>query len=111
MLVGISSPFGGRTRTRVLLALQLLGETYPRELARLLKAPIFGVQKALLGLEKDGLVAARTRGRIRLFVLNPRYPAVRELQAYLEKLVEPDSELKTAVLEMRRRPRRTGKVA
>jgi hypothetical protein len=29
-----SSPFGGQTRTRVLLALRLLGESYPRELAR-----------------------------------------------------------------------------
>ncbi len=32
----MSSPFGGETRTRVLVALRLLDESYPRELARLL---------------------------------------------------------------------------
>jgi hypothetical protein len=34
MVISSSSPFGGGTRTRVLLALSLLGESYPRELSR-----------------------------------------------------------------------------
>lgn len=108
-MVIASSPFGGQTRTRVLLALRLLDEGYPRELARLLAAPLSGVQAALRGLEKDGLVAARTAGRTRLFKLNPRYFAREELQRYLLRLAEPDADLQARVVALRRRPRRTGK--
>jgi len=54
MLVARSSPFGGKTRTRVLLALRLLSESYPRELARVLDTSLYGVQQALKGLEVDG---------------------------------------------------------
>src|SRR3972149_2068169 len=58
-----SSPFGGTTRTRVLLALRLLAESYPRELARVLDMPFSSVQKALASLAKDGLVAGRALGQ------------------------------------------------
>ena len=63
MEVKVSSPFRGQTRTRVLLALYLLGQSYPRELARVLGGPLSGVQKALKSLELDGLVAGRAVGR------------------------------------------------
>jgi DNA-binding transcriptional ArsR family regulator len=104
-----SSPFGGQARTRVLLALRLLTESYPRELARLLSRPLSGVQMALRGLERDGLVAARSAGRTRLYQLNPRYFARDELQRYLLRLAEGDAELRRQVAGLRRRPRRTGK--
>ena len=104
-----SSPFGGRTRTRALLALQLLESSYPRELSRVLKTPLAPVQRALQGLALDGLVAARAVGRTRLFTLNPTYFAKRELAAYLERLADADRELQRAVASLRRRPRRTGK--
>ena len=68
-----SSPFGSRTRTRILLALTLLPDSYARELARLLQIPLSVVQKGLLSLEGDGLIVARTVGRTRLVQLNPRY--------------------------------------
>lgn len=109
MLVAQSSPFGGKTRTRVLLALRLLSESFPRELARILSTPLYGVQAALRSLEADGLVAARTAGRTRLYRINPRYPAYSELQQYLLRLSEPEVELRERVEGVRRRPRRTGK--
>jgi len=109
MVVAYSSPFGGTTRTRVLLALRLLDESYPRELARILNLSLNGVQMALRGLERDGLVAGRSAGRTRLFRLDPRYFAREELQRYLLRLTEPEGELRTAVAGLRRRPRRTGK--
>jgi DNA-binding transcriptional ArsR family regulator len=109
MLVAKSSPFGGKTRTRVLLALCLLSESYPRELARILDVPLNGVQQALKGLELDGIVSGRLAGRTRLFRLNPRYFALRDLRRYLERLVEPEDELRQRVEGLRRRPRRTGK--
>ena len=107
MLV-IGAPFG-KARTRVLAALSLLGESYPTELGRLLGKPLFSVQEALRGLERDGLVAGRSVGRTRVFRLDPRYFASRELAAYAARLAQADEELLQAVSALRRRPRRTGK--
>jgi DNA-binding transcriptional ArsR family regulator len=105
----ISSPFGGQARTRVLLALRLLDESYPRELARVLELPVNGVQMALRGLERDGLIAGRVAGRVRLVRLNPRYFARDELQRYLLKLTVAERRLQDRVAELRRRPRAAGK--
>ena len=109
MRIGFSSPFGGWTRTRVLLTLRLLEESYPRELARVLDAPPSGVLKALRSLELDGLVAGRNVGRTRVFRINPRYFAYDDLNRYLSRLTEPDDDLRERVARLRRRPRRTGK--
>jgi sugar-specific transcriptional regulator TrmB len=109
MLVIQSSPFGSRTRTQSLLALRLLGESYPRELSRLLEAPLNSVQQALQGLEKDGLVVARAAGRTRLFRINPRHFAYAELMQFLLRLTEAEEDLIQRVEGLRRRPRRTGK--
>ena len=108
-MVTVSSPFGGRSRTVVLLALRLLGESYARELSRVLSLPVNGVQMALRGLERDGLVAARSAGRTRLFRLNPTYFARGELERYLLRLSEPEAALRSRVSELRRRPRRSAK--
>lgn len=104
-----SSPFGGGTRTRVLVALGLLETSYARELSRLLDAPISGVLKAIAGLERDGLVSGRLIGRTRLVQLNPSYFARDALRLYLERLAEADGELRKRAQQLRRRPRRTGK--
>lgn len=104
-----SSPFGGRTRTRVLLALALLETSYPRELSRLLNAPVSGVRKALEGLERDALVSGRFVGRTRVVQLSPSYFARQELLTYLRHLAKADRELNSRVDALRRRPRRSGK--
>ncbi len=109
MLVSRSSPFGGRTRTLVLLALSLLDESFPRELARLMEVSLNGVQQALRGLEVDGLVAARSSGRTRIYQLDPRYFARRELEIYLKRLAQAETELVERTATLRRRPRRAGK--
>lgn len=109
MLVSRSSPFGGRTRTLVLLALGLLEESFPRELARILGVSLNGVQQALRRLEVDGLVAGRLAGRTRLYRLNPGYFARKELNGYLRRLVEPETELTGRIEALRKRPRRMGK--
>lgn len=104
-----TSPFGSNARTGVLLALQVMAESYARELARVLGINLSAVQKALASLERDGLVAARIVGRTRLFRLSPTAFARRELERYLERLLEPETELKARTAAIRRRPRRTGK--
>jgi hypothetical protein len=105
----VGSPFGSRTRTQVLLALRLLEQTYPRELSRLLDVPLSVVQKAIRTLERDSMVVGRAVGRTRSFQINPRYFAVKELEGYLARLLEPESELKQRAALLRRRPRREGK--
>lgn len=109
MLVSRSSPFGGQARTLVLLALVLLEESFPRELARLLQVSLNGVQQALRRLEVDGLVAARAAGRTRLYRLNPRYFAREELREYLKRLAKAEDDLLERTAKLRRRPRRAGK--
>lgn len=87
----------------MLLALSLMTETYPRELARVLETPLFSVQKALASLEHDGLVVSRMLGRTRLYGLNPRYLASRELREYLERLAGREFELRRRVAALTRR--------
>jgi len=109
MVIRQSSPFGSATRTRSLLAIRFLEESYPRELARLLDERLFSIQRALMSLERDGLVSARSRGRTRLYRLEPRYFARRELAAYLDRLATQEAELDSRIRQLRLRPRRTGK--
>jgi DNA-binding MarR family transcriptional regulator len=104
-----SSPFGSPARTRVLLATQLLGDSYARELARVLAMNLSRVQKALQSLERDGLLVARSVGRTRVFALSPRTPARRALMQYLDELARLDPELQERVGGVRRRPRGTAK--
>jgi transposase len=78
-------------------------ESYPRELARILDVSLFSVQKALASMERDGLVASRTLGRTRLYGLNPRYLASRELREYLERLAGREFELRRKVGTIARR--------
>ncbi len=108
-VISSASPFGSRSRTRVLLGLQLLSESYPRELARLLEVSLSSVQQGIRSLERDGLISGRAVGRTRLYRLNPRTYARRELERYLERLLEVEPTLSRRAVRLRRRPRRTGK--
>src|SRR5689334_3370238 len=104
-----SSPFGSAARTGILLSLRLIHESYARELARLLGTSLSTVQKALRSLERDGLVAGRLAGRTRLYQLSPRAFARGELERYLDRLLEPEAELRARAAALRRRPRISGK--
>ena len=104
-----SSPFGSQARTRVLLAVHLLNESYPRELARLLESNLSSIQNAIRSLEKDGLLAGRAVGRTRVYRVSPRTFGRQELERYLERLLEPEAKLRARAAALRRRPRRTGK--
>lgn len=109
MLEGNSELFGGLNRTRVLLAIRLLGETWASELAAMLGLRLYSVQTILASLERDAVIVSRTLGRTRQVALNPRYFASAELGALLWKLGQNDRALQAALATRRRRPRRTGK--
>ena len=104
-----SSPFGSATRSRVLVVLHLLGDSYARELARVLEIRLAAVQKALKSLERDRLIAGRTAGRTRLYRFDPRYFAHPELERYVSRLSDAEDGLRGRVATLRRRPRRSGK--
>ena len=104
-----SQLFGGRNRTAILIALRLLEETYPSELAAMLGLRVYSVQAVLASLEKDAVIVSRPLGRTRRVSLDPRHPAARELSALLWKLGENDVGLQKKLATKRRRPRRTGK--
>ncbi|MGE6756890.1 hypothetical protein ACQKGO_02660 [Corallococcus interemptor] len=109
MLEEGSRLFGTSTRTAVLVAIRLLEDTYPSELAELLGVRPFTVQSILTSLEGEAIIVSRLMGRTRTVSLNPRYFAHAELNALLWKLGEHDTALQTRLAARRRRPRRAGK--
>ncbi|GMU60590.1 MAG: hypothetical protein AMXMBFR34_23530 [Myxococcaceae bacterium] len=101
--------FGSSTRTSALLAIRLLEESYPSELAALLGVRPFTVQSILKSLEREAIIVSRLVGRTRTVALNPRHVAHAELSALLWKLGQLDLDLQARLATRRRRPRRAGK--
>lgn len=93
----------------MLVAIRLLEETYPSELADLLGVRPYTVQSILASLEREAITVSRLMGRTRTVFLNPRYFAHVELSALLWKLGEHDLDLQDRLAARRRRPRRAGK--
>lgn len=109
MLSTTSSLFGTPNRTAVLVAVRLLEQTFPSELAALLGLRLFSVQQILASLEREGVIASRQLGRTRTVSLNPRYFAATELSELLWALGQADVGLQQKLAAKRRRPRRPGK--
>ena len=101
--------FGSPRRTEVLLLLALLGESYPAELTRLLRATKASILQILDALELEGVLASRQLGRTRRVALDPRYFAAKELQALLDKLAAGSPDLQRLAATRRARSRRRGK--
>lgn len=101
--------FGGRNRTSVLLAICLLEQTWPSQLAQVLSLRLFAVQRILDALHREGVLASRVAGRTRLVTLNPRYFAAKPLRTLLWDLAKHDVPLQEKLAVLRRRPRQPGK--
>jgi DNA-binding transcriptional regulator YhcF (GntR family) len=91
------------------VTISALGQTYPSELARLLKVPLISVQRIVDDLERERLVATRKRGKERIVTLNPESVIAPELRNLLQKLAAAYPEYRRSVAELRLRPRRRGK--
>jgi hypothetical protein len=106
----LESILGSTSRERVLIFLFARGEGYPREIARFFDTALAPIQRQLIRLEIDGVLASRLAGRTRLYSLNPRYVFKPELEGLLAKALEfYPSEERERLLLNRRRPRRSGK--
>lgn len=101
--------FGSHLRTRVLVLVALMGESYPTEIARLLESRQLPVQRVVNKLELEGVLSSRLIGTVRLVSLNPRFFAFRELRGLLLKMGEGNAVPMNIASSVRRRPRRAGK--
>ncbi len=101
---------GSVSKERVLVFLYAREEGYPREISAYFDVDIRPIQNQLTRLEKGGVLSSRLVGRSRVYVFNPRYPFLKELQALLQKALDyyPGEE-RERLLMARRRPRRSGK--
>jgi hypothetical protein len=106
----LESVLGSISCERVLIFLVARNEGYAREIANFYATSLAPVQKQLDKLEAGGVLVSKTVGRTRLYVFNPRYPFLAELQAFLSKALSfYEQELQSRLLLDRRRPRRRAK--
>lgn len=104
----IAKLFGSPARTKVLVSIALLRDTFPQELARVLDLSRLSVQRIVNDLEREGVLVSRTVGRNRMVELNRRMFGGAELEAFLIKYAQGLG-LEEQLAQLRRRPRRTGK--
>jgi len=101
---------GSKNVERVLIYIYGRVEGYAREIARFYETDLLPIQKQLDNLEAGGVLVSREVGKTRLYVFNPRYSFLNELQALLEKALSfyPQKEQDELMMN-RSRPRARGK--
>ncbi len=106
----LESLFGNSTIEKILFTLFVYGEGYALGIAKTFNAPVNRIQQQLRRLENGGIISSRLMGKVRIYTFNPRYPFLKELQAFISKAYEfiPEKE-KEAYYRKRTRPRRAGK--
>ena len=76
---------GNKNVQRILIFLFVNGKSYGTQMHRFLKTPLTPLQKALLRLEKGGIIISFYEGKTRLYQFNPAYPLLTELEQLLKK--------------------------
>lgn len=76
---------GNKNVQKVLLFLFVNGKCYGTQLRHLLQSSLTPIQKALLRLEKGGVILSNYEGKTRLYQFNPSYPLLPELEQLLKK--------------------------
>lgn len=76
---------GNKNVQRILLFLFVNGKCYGTQLSRTLRCPLTPLQKALLRLERGGIITRFSEGKTCLFRFNPVYPLMGELEQLLKK--------------------------
>jgi hypothetical protein len=76
---------GNKNIQKVLLFLFVNGKCYGTQLHHLLQSSLTPIQKALLRLEKGGVILSNYEGKTRLYQFNPAYPLLPELEQLLKK--------------------------
>ncbi len=76
---------GNKNIQRILIFLFVNGRCYGTQLHRSLGTPLTPLQKALMRLEKGGLITSYSAGKTKLYQFNPAYPLIGELEHLLKK--------------------------
>jgi hypothetical protein len=76
---------GNKSIEKILLFLFVNGKCYGSQLHQLLNTPLTPIQKALLRLERGGVILSGYEGKTRLYQFNPAYPLLSELEQLLKK--------------------------
>jgi len=104
--------FGNPIIEKVLFFLVANQKCYPSQLKSTFQTPLYSFQRALGRLEKGGVVVSHREGKTLIYQFNPRYPFLKELEAFLQKAYGcfPE-EFREKYYEptIRKRPRRQGK--
>ena len=101
--------FGSALRTRILVLTALLRETYPRQLAKLLRTSPTSVRLAIDRLERERLVATRRWGMERRVSLDPSTAYARELRQLLLRIADASPGYEELIKSVRTRPRQRRK--
>ena len=101
--------FGNATAAKVLAFISMNRDSYAQELADRFGLSLSMVQNQLIRLADGGVLVAVSRGRTRLYSLNPRFALARDLEAMLRRAVELMPERERERYIARRRPRARGK--
>ena len=104
--------FSNKNVEKILMYLSLHDKANATELKRAFGTSLDPIQKTLKKLEDGGLLVSFLEGRTRVFLWNPRYPFLQEIQALAKKSYEflPLNMQETYQLTKRKRPRKTGKL-
>jgi len=76
---------GNKNVEKILIFLFVNGKCFGTQLHRSLKTALTPLQKALLRLEKEGLILSYYEGKTRIYQFNPSYPLLTELEQLLKK--------------------------
>jgi hypothetical protein len=76
---------GNKNVQKILIFLFVNGKCYGTQLQRLLGGSLTPLQKALIRLEKGGLITSYYEGKTRLYQFDPGYPLLAELEQLLKK--------------------------
>ncbi len=81
----LESLCGNKNVQKILLFLFVNGKCYGTQLHRVLNTPLTPLQKALLRLERGGIILSEYEGKTRLYQFNPSFPLLNELEQLLKK--------------------------
>jgi hypothetical protein len=76
---------GNKNVQKILIFLFVNGKCYGTQLHRQLNGALTPIQKALIRLEKGGVIMSFYEGKTRLYQFNPAYPLLVELEQLLKK--------------------------
>lgn len=101
---------GNPTIEKVLLFISVYNEGYAKRMADTFNIPVNGIQQQLSRLEEGGVLVSQKKGNTRIFMFNPRYVFLEELNSLLKKALKMITKEETKkYYRQRTRPRKTGK--